>query len=660
MLEKVDASPFFYFGAVQPGETIQAIKNNLFISPIWQHKVYNDDFLLIRYSPKPKKSKKDGQLVDDKMTYYIREIPRVFTVGQLFAVTPVHPPSSRNVKFFIRDRLKALALRRIKARGRHAKYPVHHIVNSFHHYHDQSLRKHMRGFAEVIRGPNNTQFLKVLPNVAIPSEQEIQKICTPEMTCVFEALRVGQQRLADVGYGSKSLYDGGDDDSTDHEDDDAQLDDEIQLAPWHTTGQCILAAQNKGMVQVYGPGDPTGRGEGYSFFRFSMKDMFMRAGASRNEIEAYFQAQTKTGHKFSIQDQQKMYQNELKRVWAAQKSALSSDADIEMDQEEIAASAALKADNLAGDQGINAEEERELREVLRLFGDDGGNGGGLNNNSQPKQHDFDSQSVVSLSSRNNTAAIKKALIIRRLVNGTWHEEVVTDPRVITPYLNQKKLIELTNSTKFAIKIEDDEETRKKKISELLRLMKRESGISRADLIKMAQASREGATTEEVVPSKKISMSQRKCRSCGQLGHISTNRICPDYVKNYPKKASKDAANNIKIHQGKLVIATTALQKLADKEAKWSTTKTSETSLVSEVSTAAVTNAEANTAAVSSTSSLTIRISKTEAHSAPLATEIPAPVNIEPSIEATARPVEEETPKLGLKRPLDSSDTEGHM
>ena len=122
-MEHVDASPFFAFGQIAPGETVQAIKNNLYIAPIFSHKLPNDDFLLIQCTPKFKKSKKEPQVMQPtgKPVCYIREIPRIFTVGQTFPLRPVHPPQSRKVKLYIRDRLKVLALRRVKKRGRQAK-----------------------------------------------------------------------------------------------------------------------------------------------------------------------------------------------------------------------------------------------------------------------------------------------------------------------------------------------------------------------------------------------------------------------------------------------------------------------------------------------------------------------------------------------------------
>ena len=46
-----------------------------------------------------------------------------------------------------------------------------------------------------------------------------------------------------------------------------QVDDEVKLAPWRVTKNLMLAFRNNGMLQITGPGDPTGRGEGFSFIR---------------------------------------------------------------------------------------------------------------------------------------------------------------------------------------------------------------------------------------------------------------------------------------------------------------------------------------------------------------------------------------------------------
>jgi transcription initiation factor TFIID subunit 1 len=49
VLEPQDESPFMKFGYVYPGQTIPALYNNLVRSPLFRHKPYNTDFLVVRY-----------------------------------------------------------------------------------------------------------------------------------------------------------------------------------------------------------------------------------------------------------------------------------------------------------------------------------------------------------------------------------------------------------------------------------------------------------------------------------------------------------------------------------------------------------------------------------------------------------------------------------
>jgi hypothetical protein len=197
VLEQVDASPFFAFGEIPPGQSMQALKNNLFIAPIFPHQLKHEDVLLIRYS-----GAKDGT-----KRLYLRSIPRAFTVGQIFPTYEVPPPQSRKVKAFIRDRLKVVALRYFKRHGRHTRYPINKIINAYHRYHEQSIRKHLKDQCELQRSSkNNLWWLVLKKGIPLPSEEELNKVVTPEMVCAFESMRVGQQRLADFGYGTVSTF----------------------------------------------------------------------------------------------------------------------------------------------------------------------------------------------------------------------------------------------------------------------------------------------------------------------------------------------------------------------------------------------------------------------------------------------------------------------
>lgn len=51
VLEPQDESPFMKFGYVYPGQTVPALYNNLMRAPLFRHKPYPTDFLVVRYGP---------------------------------------------------------------------------------------------------------------------------------------------------------------------------------------------------------------------------------------------------------------------------------------------------------------------------------------------------------------------------------------------------------------------------------------------------------------------------------------------------------------------------------------------------------------------------------------------------------------------------------
>lgn len=124
------------------------------------------------------------------------------------------------------------------------------------------------------KGPDQG-FWMVKRSVQVPDDAEMLKLATPEMVCLAESMQVGLRHLQDAGYGQAEEGGAGDDDS--------KLDIEQQLAPWITTKNFINATANKAMLKLHGEGDPTGRGEAFSFLRVSMKDIFLRAGEAMED-----------------------------------------------------------------------------------------------------------------------------------------------------------------------------------------------------------------------------------------------------------------------------------------------------------------------------------------------------------------------------------------
>lgn len=120
-------------------------------------------------------------------------------------------------------------------------------------------------------------FWKLKPQYKILEQEEMLKLIGgPEAICLTESMQVGQRHLLDAGYGKDAEDEGKDED-------ESKLDIEQQLAPWITTKNFLNATQNKAMLKLHGEGDPTGRGEAFSFVRISMKDIFLRAGEDMGE-----------------------------------------------------------------------------------------------------------------------------------------------------------------------------------------------------------------------------------------------------------------------------------------------------------------------------------------------------------------------------------------
>lgn len=265
MLDIGDTSPFMNFGNVEPGQTIPVLYNNLIRAPLFRHDVKHTDFLFVRSTYK------------GHTRYYIREIPAVFLVGQTYPVQEVPGPHSRKVTTTIKNRLQVIAYRMIK-KNPLQRLKMNKLAARFPEYTTLQIRQRLKEFLELHRRSKDGGggYWKVRGNGDPPSEEDLRKMVTPEMVCLHESMLVGERHLQDLGYG-----DVGDDEEVGEGDSKLEL--EQQLAPWFATRNFINASQGKAMLKLYGAGDPTGRGEGFSFIRVSMKDIFLRAGESAEE-----------------------------------------------------------------------------------------------------------------------------------------------------------------------------------------------------------------------------------------------------------------------------------------------------------------------------------------------------------------------------------------
>ncbi|RUP38158.1 hypothetical protein BC936DRAFT_138420 [Jimgerdemannia flammicorona] len=543
VLDIGDTSPFMNFGNVEPGQTIPVLYNNLVRAPLFRHEVKSTDFLVIRNTYK-------GQI-----KYYLREIPILFTIGQTYPVQEVPGPHARKITTTVKNRLQVAAYRIIRKHPQHQlKAPK--LLKQFPEYVDNQLRQRLKEFAEFHRGKgklNAGGFWKLKPNIPLPTEEELRKMVTPEMVCLYESMLVGERHLQDFGYGTIG---------NEEEENDMTLEVEQQLAPWFATRNFINATQGKAMLKLYGAGDPTGRGEGFSFIRVSMKDIFLRQGESAEEKLAQIEARPKSAHRYNVAEQQQIYREEIARIWKTQYDSLMNPVEPMLDDEDMLDDNASEYDDLTRDIEMdsprNMDTDDTVVHVKREPSSYDAKPAAPSLASLRRSERAGSEAVdddeMSLGSRTsfNIQNHNKSLIIRRTVSGLSHShmschggssppkvrkngeniiqtETVRDPAVINAYLRQRQVIEETSIDPESLEPTDDAEKNermKKRIQDQLGKLKRN-----AERRKQRALAKQAALAENPVlglmKGKKEGL-VRKCGNCGQLGHMKTNKNCPKF------------------------------------------------------------------------------------------------------------------------------------
>lgn len=311
-----DKSPFSTFGHVDPGETTSAIATGMFRAPIFRQEPKGTDFLVIRNSTGV-----------DGASYYMRKIENLYVAGQQFPSVDVPGPHSRKVTTAAKNRLKMVSYRLLKKHKNH-RVSVADITEHFPDSTDMQNRQKMKEFLQFSKDHKEWEMRAGEP---IPDEDTLRGYVKPEDICLLESMQVGLQYLHDAGYDREE----DEDDDGDKEGDSL----EQQLAPWKATRNFLLASQGKAMLQLHGEGDPTGRGEGFSFIKTSMKGGFRAVGESVEDKLDAQRLKELGGHSYNVARQQKSYEDAIRRIWEGQKKSLSttiehSDEESDMDLDE--------------------------------------------------------------------------------------------------------------------------------------------------------------------------------------------------------------------------------------------------------------------------------------------------------------------------------------
>jgi hypothetical protein len=476
-----DKSPFAMFGPIEPGEEWLTLQNAMYRAPIFQHNAEKTDFLVSRSHTGVHGSK-----------YYMRNIDNLVVVGQEFPYTEVPGTHARKVTEASKKRLKMLAFR-LYRRGQQNNHKQPWVSNDMikHHLPGTEIAQNRSRMREIMKYDKNLGTWEPVAGETIPDEPTLRTWIKPEDICLIDSMHAGDKQLADAGIKSSDIQD-----DEDNMEGNETL--ELKLAPWHTTKNFLNACTGKAMLTLHGEGDPTGRNEGFSFIKTSMKGGFKDIGESTADKIDARNKKDNGGHSYNVQKQQQQYEDAIKRIWNKQKdslrsSAIPSDEDLDVEAMTQPNAARGRSEVSTPYPGLRGEDETMSQFSRNSAGADGGN---------------------------------KLRIVRKIRNrhGELEEKVqiVTDPEVIKLYMKRKKQQRLLSMNIDDIKptgnAEFDHQQMLKLKAEMARLQR---NIERREGREKAKG---------IVPSNgKSNSTPRKCANCGEVGHIKTNKKCAKTV-----------------------------------------------------------------------------------------------------------------------------------
>ena len=302
-LDLVDRSPFGDYGHIDPGEISRVLYNKVIKAPIFNHEVNSNDFILIRNHTRAGGPR-----------YFLRQYHHLFVVGQTFPLVDVPSPHSRRALNVQKARLKMIVfrvLKRMRAEGKSEGLHVRRISRHFPDQNDLQIRARLKEFMDFKKSGPNQGHWELKFNEAIPDEEGIRSMVNPEMVVLVDSMQAGERHLDDAGYSKMA----------DDDDEESNLAIEQQLAPWIATRNFLDATQSKAMLKLNGEGDPTGIGEGFNFIKISMKGGFKPTNEPSTPAEPVEKG--KEGRSYNVAKQQKAYEEEITRIWNAQKASLS-------------------------------------------------------------------------------------------------------------------------------------------------------------------------------------------------------------------------------------------------------------------------------------------------------------------------------------------------
>ncbi|VEU21187.1 DEKNAAC102044 [Brettanomyces naardenensis] len=484
-----DRSPFWNFGFVERGNIVPTLYNQMVRAPVFRHDAAQTDFLLVRSAG-----------AGGSQRYCLRSISNLFTVGQTFPAVEVPGPHSRKVSAISKNRLKMVVYRILNS-DEHQRLLVKDISRHFPEHSDMQNRQRLKEFMEYQRSGEDQGYWKVKGHEKVPDYVATRAMISPEDICLVESMRSAQQRFEDVESFRRERLADVEAAKREKEAASAHADESqaMELAPWNTTRNFIQATQGKAMLQIHGQGDISENGAAFSFLKISMKGGFLKNVESEVGTPAT-PPPTKKGekaaasHSYNVAEQQKLYDEEIAKVWYHQQRALSSPGG------HPGRARKVSDEELKDDQYMRIANQQVNKEV----------------DEQPRYL------KITRMVRNSYGILERRV------------EVVRDPKVVELYVRrrQAQLLEDpteldSNSLVLTNDAEENLKVKKRLEEELAKLQKQhEKKKKKSPGITAANIDSEGRISGKGIGKGKST--SRRCATCGMLGHIRTNKSCPLY------------------------------------------------------------------------------------------------------------------------------------
>ncbi|XP_047488468.1 transcription initiation factor TFIID subunit 1-like isoform X2 [Penaeus chinensis] len=560
-------SPFL--GAMHPGQSIQTIENNMYRAPMYEHKIPYTDFLVLR----------------TRNGYSIREVDGLFTVGQECPLYETPGPNSKRANNFIRDFLQVFIYRLFwKSKDNPRRIKMDEIKRAFPAHSESSIRKRLKPCADFKRTGVDSNWWVIKPEFRLPTEEEIRAMVSPEQCCAFFSMCAAEQRLKDAGYGDKFLSALEDD----NDDDTQKLDDEIKVAPWHTTRAYIQAVRGKCLLQLTGPADPTGCGEGFSYIRIpnkptqnkeeqeqqpkrtvtgtdadlrrlslnNAKNLLRQYGVPEEEIKKLTRWEVidvvrtlstekakageegmnkfSRGNRFSIAEHQERYKEECQRIFDLQNRVLNSEEVLSTDEgssEEEDNDSDMEEkgkyiENILANKKTSSQMtlEKEEQERKELQKMIMGEDDKDGDKKKSTKKEEDENSQFGFGTPGRLLRIT-----RTFKTGDGKEytrtEIVRKTAVIDTYVKIRTSKDESFIKSFAGQLDETQKEEMKR--ERRRLQEQLRRIKRNQ-----ERQQKGIVTPPKTKKPKLKPDLKlKCGACGQVGHMRTNKACPMYAGN---------------------------------------------------------------------------------------------------------------------------------